>query len=104
MSIIKLYIEGNLEVEVLNPIFQGSPLLQRDGSKNSLRPRARAERQENSVAAGYLRDRDFDYDPPTDLTRPTVDCEDRGMPIGWRWCRRRGAGYSVSGRSVVQDG
>jgi hypothetical protein len=68
VPIVKLFVEGNLESEVLNPILQGSPVLQRGGSKNSLKPRARAERGENRVAAGYLRDRDFDFDPPK--TRP----------------------------------
>jgi hypothetical protein len=93
MPIAKLFIEGNLESEILNPILQGTPVLQRGGSKNSLRPRTRAERQDNKVAAGYLRDRDFDFDPPLDLSRPTMDCEDAGVPIGWRWCRHEIENY-----------
>jgi hypothetical protein len=36
VPIAKLFIEGKLEAEVLNPILQGSPVLQRGGSKNSL--------------------------------------------------------------------
>lgn len=95
MPIAKLFIEGNLESEVLNPILQGIPILQRGGSKNSLRPRARAERQENRVAAGYLRDRDFDFDPPVDLSKPTVDFEDQGIPVGWRWCRHEIENYLI---------
>ncbi len=95
MPIAKLYVEGNLESEVLNPILQGSPVLQQGGSKNALKPRARAERQENRVAAGYLRDRDFDFDPPVDLTKPTVDAEDGATPIGWRWCRHELENYLI---------
>jgi hypothetical protein len=95
MPIAKLFIEGNLESEILNPILQGSPVLQRGGSKNSLRPRARAERKENKVAAGYLRDRDFDYDPPVDISQPTLDYEDDGVPIGWRWCRHEIENYLI---------
>lgn len=95
MPIDKLFVEGTLESEVLNPIFQGSPVLQRGGSKNSLRPRARTERQENKVSAGYLRDRDFDFEPPADLSRPTVDCEDNNVPIGWRWCRHETENYLI---------
>ena len=96
MPIIKLFIEGNLESEVLYPILQGSPVLQQGGSKDSLKPRARAARQENhQVAAGYLRDRDFDFDPPTDLSKPTVDCEEGSLPIGWRWCRHEIENYLI---------
>ncbi len=95
MPVVKLFVEGNLESEVLNPIFQGTPVLQRGGSKNSLRPRTRSEREENKIAAGYLRDRDFDFDPPSDLSRPTVDCEHGGIPIGWRWCRHEMENYLI---------
>lgn len=95
MPINKLFIEGNLESQILNPILQGTPVLHRGGSKNALGPRTRTERQENKVAAGYPRDRDFDYDPPTDLSRPTVDCEVDGVPIGWRWCRHEIENYMI---------
>jgi hypothetical protein len=95
MPIATLFVEGNLESELLNPILQGTPVLRKGGSKNSLKPRARAERQENRVAAGYLRDRDFDFDPPEDLSKPTVDCEDKGFPIGWRWCRHEIENYLI---------
>ena len=53
MPIAKLFIEGKLEFQVLTRILQGDPVLQQGGSKNSLRPRARTERRENKVAAGY---------------------------------------------------
>jgi hypothetical protein len=95
VPIAKLFIEGNLESEVLNPILQGNPVLQRGGSKYSLRPRALAERRENRVAAGYLRDRDFDHDPPADITKPTVDSEADGVTIGWRWCRHEMENYLI---------
>jgi hypothetical protein len=95
VPIAKLFVEGKLEPQVLNPILQGTPVLVRGGSKNSLKPRALAERQENKVAAGYLRDRDFDFDPPVDLSKPTVDCEDGGIAIGWRWCRHEIENYLI---------
>jgi len=95
VPVAKLFIEGNLESEVLNPILQGNPVLQRGGSKNSLRPRAFTERRENQVAAGYLRDRDFDFDPPVDLSKPTVDSDDGGVPVGWRWCRHEIENYLI---------
>lgn len=95
MPIAKLFIEGNLETEVLYPILLGNPVLQPGGSKNSLKPRALTDRRENRVAAGYLRDRDFDFDPPVDLSRPTVDSEDGGIPFGWRWCRHQTENYLI---------
>jgi hypothetical protein len=102
VPVVKLFIEGNLESEVLNPILQGSPVLQRGGSKYSLKPRAFAERRENQVAAGYLRDRDFDYDPPSDLSRPTVDSHDGGVPFGWRWCRHELENYLIDPAVVAE--
>ncbi len=102
MPIAKLFIEGNLESEVLNPILQGSPALQKGGSKNSPRPRAYSERHQDpekptkvTVAAGYLRDRDFDFDPPVDLSTPTVDGIDAGVAFGWRWCRHELENYLI---------
>jgi len=68
---------------------------QQGGSKYSLKPRAGTERRENKVAAGYLRDRDFDFDPPADLSRPTVDAQDAGVPFGWRWCRHELENYLI---------
>ncbi len=47
------------------------------------------------VSAGYLRDRDFDFDPPRQLTRPTVDSEASGIPFGWRWCRHQIENYLI---------
>lgn len=90
MPIAKLFIEGNLESEVLNPILQGNPVLQQGGSKNALKPRANTDRKENQIVAAYLRDRDFDYDPPQDVTKPTVD-----SPVGWRWCRHEIENYLI---------
>lgn len=95
MPINKLYVEGNLESEILNPILQGSPVLQQGGSKNGLKPRARTERNQNKVEAGYLRDRDFDFAPTTNVTIPTVDAEDQSVPFGWRWCRHEIENYLI---------
>lgn len=93
MPIAKLFVEGNLDAEILNPILRGSPLLHQGGTKYSLRPRALSDRRENRVTAGYLRDRDFDFDPPDNLTTPTVDASDGSIPFGWRWCRHEIENY-----------
>lgn len=102
MPIARLFVEGSLDVQVLSPILQGNPLLQQGGSKNSLKPRAGTERRENRVAAGYLRDRDFDYDPPSDLSRPTVDSLEAGVPFGWRWCRHEVENYLLDPAVVCE--
>jgi hypothetical protein len=97
-----LFVEGKLDIEVLSPVLQGSPALQQGGSKNALKPRAAAERRGNGVAAGYLRDRDFDFDPPPDLTKPAVDSEDAGVPFGWRWCRHEIENYLIDPAVVCE--
>jgi hypothetical protein len=95
VPLAKLFVEGSLEIQVLSPILLGNPVLQQGGSKNVLKSRAWTERRENSVAAGYLRDRDFDFDPPSDLTKPTIDStlNNTGIPFGWRWCRHEIENY-----------
>lgn len=100
MPLAKLFVEGTLEIQVLTPILQGCPVPQQGGSKNALKPRAFNERLENRVAAGYLRDRDFDFDPPPDLTSPTVDSRDGQTPYGWRWCRHEIENYLLEPKIV----
>ena len=97
MPIAKLFVEGDLEIQSLNPILLGNPVLQKGGSKNTLKARAGTERRENLVSSGYLRDRDFDFDPPTDLTKPTLDSHFGGTtdPLGWRWCRHETENYLI---------
>ncbi len=103
MPIIRLFVEGKLEIEVLRPIFQGSPIPQQGGSKYSLKPRALTERRENKVVAGFLRDRDFDFDPPADHSRPAVDSVDGGVPFGWRWCRHELENYLIDPALVSES-
>ena len=91
MPVATLFIEGKLDAELLNSIFQGNPVLKIGGSKSNLKTRARAE-CENKITAGYLRDRDFDYDPPTTLSSPALDCDN---PPGWRWCRHEIENYLI---------
>jgi hypothetical protein len=95
VPLAKLFVEGTLEVQVLTPILLGNPVPQQGGSKYSLKPRARTERKENRVAAGYLRDRDVDFDPPDDLSKPTVDGQDGETAFGWRWCRHEIENYLI---------
>ncbi len=91
MPVGTLFIEGKLDSVLLYSIFQGTPLLKLGGSKSNLKTRARAECA-NHVDAGYLRDRDFDYDPPAECSIPTLESSD---PTGWRWCRHEIENYLI---------
>ena len=102
MPVTSLYVEGNLETELLTPVLQGSPLLRQGGSKNSLKPRAIRERLENKVNSGYLRDRDFDFDPPSDLSNLVIDGIHQGVAYGWRWCRHEIENYLIDPAIVTE--
>lgn len=97
MPVAKLYVEGDLDVQLLASILGGIPVVQRGGSKSGLRVRAGLERRETGVAAGYLRDRDFDYDPTDAAQEPTLDSTFEGTqtPLGWRWCRHEVENYLI---------
>lgn len=98
MPVSKLFVEGKLDAEILDAVFEGNPLITRGGTKYSLRPRAHDERSKNQpdFIVCYLRDRDFDFDPPADLSQPTVDRRlDDGTVLGWRWCRHEVESYLI---------
>ncbi len=82
MPVGKLLVEGLLDVEIFTKIFDGTNIV-RGGSKNSLRPQTRNDRAEKRVTV-YLRDRDFDFLPIEDISKPTTDEFDGSTPIGWR--------------------
>lgn len=102
MPINKLFVEGSLDVQVLYPVLQGSPALKLGGPKYGLRTRALTDRRENKILAGYLRDRDFDFDPPVDMSTPTIDSEESGTPFGWRWARHEIENYLID-PALVQE-
>jgi hypothetical protein len=70
------------------------------GPKYGLPRQVREERQK-SVAAAYLRDRDFDYDPPDDLSRPVRDRPRDAGILGWYWCRHEVENYLIDPALVV---
>jgi hypothetical protein len=81
-------VEGKLDTEVFGSLLAGQLTVEHAGSKGGLAPKARDRRKSNTLAkACYIRDRDFDHHPPTDVTQPTVDSSDGGAVLGWRWCR-----------------
>lgn len=106
MPLTKLIVGGNLDLQVLFGVFQGSPVLKVGGSKNALGPQARRDRESedgSKTAAGYLRDRDFDFEPPSDLSQPTLEAKDSNeRPFGWRWCRHAIENYLLEPAVVAE--
>ena len=93
MPLAVLFVEGKLDSEMLNPLLQGTPVLKEGGSKNVLKPRTRTEREDSRINVGYLRDRDFDFDPPPDDPQPVTEFCHTGIPCGWHWCRHEIENY-----------
>ncbi len=105
MSVSVLLVEGKLDAEVLSPVLGTLPVrvtLEAVGSKSSLKPRARDRRQGPvGVSTCYVRDRDFDFDPPVDSSQPTVDSrQETGGVLGWRWSRHELENYLLEPRLV----
>ena len=105
MPLSQLYVEGRLDVILLTSVAStlpgGAPAILSGGSKGSLRPRV-AEAQRKQIHACYLRDRDFDTDPPYDSSEPTADRNQPGDVIGWRWCRHEIENYLLEPAIVAQ--
>lgn len=95
MPVGRLHVEGKLDVEVLTPLMARlmiNPVVVAAGSKGSLAPKTR-DRRETVPLTCYVRDRDFDFEPPADRSTPEVDHpaspRRNAAPevLGWRWCR-----------------
>ncbi|WP_295441794.1 hypothetical protein [uncultured Thiodictyon sp.] len=93
MPVSLLIVEGNLDSEILASVLAGEPAVRRGGSKNGLAPQARYERDMSKVKAAYLRDRDFDHEPPQNHHTVTVDRQDGSTVLGWRWARHEIENY-----------
>lgn len=100
MPVTTLFVEGDLDAQLLAPVLAGLPAIEKGGSKNALAPRVRQERarfhQGTRPDPRYLRDRDYDHLPATELTRPTEDKKDEsGLVLGWRWSRHEIENYML---------
>ena len=96
MPVSHLLVEGKLDIEILASLCSGNPTVDpRPTSKGSLAPRARDLRRDTGQIACYVRDRDFDFLPPADLSQPTIDKVDAGTTLGWRWCRHEIENYLI---------
>jgi hypothetical protein len=102
MPVSQLFVEGGLDVDVLQAVLKGNPQVVLGGSKNALPARARVEREVSRTDVRYLRDRDYDYDPPADLFQPAVNRTDnKGTVLGWHWCRHEIENYLLEPGMVV---
>jgi len=106
MPVSTLLMEGTLDGVVLNPVLAGNPTIETGCSKGSLGPRCLDQRRNGIPNVCYLRDRDYDYEPPPVLTEPIVDRVSAGVTLGWRWCRHEIENYLLEsvpkGRSNVE--
>jgi len=92
MPVNKLLVEGELDQQLLSAVCKGDPFVEAAlASKNALAPRVRDERRKGLQGVFYLRDRDYDTEPPTDITSPSKDDGD----LGWRWCRHSIENYML---------
>lgn len=94
MPVNTLLVEGKLDEELLGALLSGRPVVRGGSPKNSLAPRARDLRRDTASAVCYVRDRDFDAEPPVDRTQPAVDrANPDGSALGWHWCRHEIENY-----------
>lgn len=93
MPVNILLLEGNLDGTVLGPVMNGNPTLETGCSKGSLGPRCLDQRSNGTPNVCYLRDRDYDYEPPAVMTHPIVDRMWSGVVLGWRWSRHEIENY-----------
>jgi hypothetical protein len=96
MPVAVLLVEGELDEQVLVSWKPPRMTVERGGPKGSLQPATR-DRRKKVVDTYYLRDRDFDFEPPDDLTRPTAD-----SALGFRWCRHEIENYLLEPALVAQ--
>jgi len=90
MPVTLLFVEGDLDEELLINVFAGAPAVHKAGSKYALKGIVVAARREKgNQSVEFLRDRDFDTE--TDLALPDtprpVLTPRSGDRLGWMWFR-----------------
>lgn len=103
MPVSKLLVEGELDATLLGAVLKGRPPVTRGGSKNALKPKVMEERKGNLASTVcYIRDRDFDVDPPADRSRPGVHASSAAGALGWHWCRHEMENYLLEPAIVTR--
>jgi hypothetical protein len=88
-----LLVEGKLDKELLTAVLQGRPAVEVGGGGKYALPHAARHRKPPMIGQlAYVRDRDFDADPPEDTTRPVRVSHGDGV-LGWTWCRHEIENY-----------
>jgi len=109
MPVAELYVEGKLDSELLNPVLAGNPAISpafhgKDDLPHVVRRRRRDDERRSPSpppSAGrsypcFIRDRDFDYEPPSSQAQPEEDRPDSSHPpLGWHWCRTEIENYML---------
>lgn len=90
-----LLVEGKLDQAILSALIPPtlSLTVEGAGSKWTLAAKVKERRARLGPRVAYLRDRDFDFEPPEDTTRPTPDVSRDGQALGWRWARHELESY-----------
>lgn len=102
MRVNELLVEGKLDALMLHAILRGRPPVRQGGSKSALKPKTIQER-EAKRATYYIRDRDFDFDPPTERLVPRIHAEKNGQTLGWYWCRHEIENYLLEPAIVAES-
>lgn len=90
MAINKLYVEGDLDRQLLLTLLSAQPGVAYGGGKDEAHRKTAKERG-NGQATYYLRDRDFDDDPSyTDIPQQIIVHE---QLLGWNWSRHEIENY-----------
>ena len=90
MPVNMLYVEGDLDAQLLNNVFAGAPVVRERGSKYALKGIVVTERRDSEkTGIAFLRDRDFDSEPDvsTPHTPKPVLTHGSGEFFGWIWYR-----------------
>ncbi|MCA9048615.1 MAG: hypothetical protein KDA89_07790 [Planctomycetaceae bacterium] len=91
MPVTRLFVEGHLDAEILTKILNGDPVVERRGPKSALDAQTKSYREYDRLNVGYLRDRDFDFEPPEEHDVPVRDSKEGDF--GWRWSRHEMENY-----------
>jgi hypothetical protein len=90
MPVTLLFVEGDLDEQLLTNVFGGAPAVEKRGSKYALKGIVVTERSETgNQGIEFLRDRDFDSEPDTatpDVPKPILTPRSRDR-LGWTWFR-----------------
>lgn len=103
MPVAALYVEGALDQRLLAAVLVARPAVEMvGGGKYGLPAAVRHRSSPIGGRRAYLRDRDFDDDPPADRVRPRIHRCDGRVILGWAWCRHEIENYLLEPELVVR--